>query len=232
MGYDPTLVYVREQKTLEIERSVFPKHLKDVTLKIHKVREDSPYYFSDRHSIYVGFCGKLYSAFNSLEPLFWAPSAFSMSPFQVDIGKVMQEHGEYLKVGKYMTFFSQKRLAAYLENVTSNPGVDIPVELFRDWNAPIFMFKGSDVDRQYVNLTINPTLADIGFQAKIDPYTAYQDLGMFLGGVMGSIEEPHVASDKELLHARGFDQYSFKQGTPGAKKARRKENRKRKRGVY
>jgi hypothetical protein len=60
---------------------------------------------------------------------------------------------------------------------------------------------------------INPfTLKGIGFAKAIDPYTAFQELSMWIGGVLGgnSPETVSITDDKVLAESHGFDKESFR----------------------
>lgn len=52
----------------------------------------------------------------------------------------------------------------------------------------------------------DPNLQLLNFQTILDPYTATQEIEMFVGGVLGSQNpEPLQTSDKDRLLAKGFD---------------------------
>lgn len=68
-------------------------------------------------------------------------------------------------------------------------------------------------------LVKNPVLAEVGFQQVFPPFQAYQEIDMYLGGVMGGNGRPMVQlNDKELLMKHGFDgKTSFRKPKEGAK---------------
>lgn len=100
-----------------------------------------------------------------------------------------------------------------------------------DWDAehravrsPVFVIRGMSVEESkqfdlhgfrygehpYL-LESNPQLHQYGFFRIKDAYTAFQEISMYLGGVMGSEGNPMVKlNDKELLQKHGFDNWSFK----------------------
>ena len=68
----------------------------------------------------------------------------------------------------------------------------------------------------------NPRLSDLGFASVKDPFAAYQEVNMFLNGPLVQREDPLQITDSIVLRdAKGFDDKSFKQISPG-KKARRR----------
>ena len=76
-------------------------------------------------------------------------------------------------------------------------------------------------------LQINPILKDFEFYKVFDPYTAMQEIMMYIGGVLGSPNRPMIEiSDKDILEGKGFDnKISFRQGpTKAAKHEKRKKS--------
>lgn len=60
---------------------------------------------------------------------------------------------------------------------------------------------------------VNPyTLKQIGFMKALDPYTAFQELSMWIGGVLGgsSPEIVRITDDVVLSENHGFDKHSFR----------------------
>ncbi len=54
-------------------------------------------------------------------------------------------------------------------------------------------------------------LFDIDFQKVVDPYTAYQELDMFIGGVLSAPSNPMIPiTDKDRIKQHGFDKWSFR----------------------
>ena len=91
---------------------------------------------------------------------------------------------------------------------------------FSDLNVPVFL-----VSAPYGNgnriLTVHPKLKDYGFQKIKDAPTAFQDIYLYISGVLGQPQKPPTPpSDKEKAQIHGHDsEYSFKQ-PPGGKKWR------------
>ena len=63
----------------------------------------------------------------------------------------------------------------------------------------------------FATFTANPCLKDFGFQKVFNPYQAFQELDMFISGVLPETDNAMLRiSDKDLAKAKGFDCYSFK----------------------
>lgn len=61
------------------------------------------------------------------------------------------------------------------------------------------------------NLILNPNLSELRFQQVMDPYTAFQEIDMYLSGVLGQSANPMVAiSDQDRIAKHGFDKWSFR----------------------
>jgi len=76
-------------------------------------------------------------------------------------------------------------------------------------------------------VTINPRLDDIEFARVVDPFTAYQEIDMFLSNQMVDRDTAtNTGSDKIIRDSKGFDDKSFKNTAPSTKKARRRANKK------
>ena len=93
-------------------------------------------------------------------------------------------------------------------------------EVFIHYRSPILA-----IERD--TLRVNPNLKSFGFHSVMDPYTAYQELSMFMDNNMAQQLDPIPKMTDELkVHAHGFNQWSFrthKEDSPKARKKREKE---------
>lgn len=91
----------------------------------------------------------------------------------------------------------QRFVAVRREHVGDKPFVAM--------NAPILVV----TDRA---LIVNPCLADWGFASRVDPYSAWQELSMYLGNNLAQVfaRAPRAISDELKAHAHGFDKQSFR----------------------
>jgi hypothetical protein len=115
-------------------------------------------------------------------------------------------------------------------------GLVIGAESFRLVSAPAFLClrDGSSWPR-VTNLKVirNPRLVNLGLQKLIDPFSAFQEIAMYLGSALTAEDTAPrtVGDDRIIARAKGFDDQSFRTAAPGQKKLQRAENRKRKRGL-
>jgi len=81
-------------------------------------------------------------------------------------------------------------------------------------------------------LYVNPNLREYGFQACLDPHTAYQELSMFMGNNLAQQNEPPSKQTDELkVHAHGFDRWSFRTHKEDGRKARKERQKQSERAV-
>jgi len=81
------------------------------------------------------------------------------------------------------------------------------IETLCNLGVPVIWFEPS-----HPRLILNPCLKEIQFFKVFDPYAAYQELAMFVSGVMGGQAPPMVpVSDEIRLEKHGFDKkWSFR----------------------
>lgn len=93
--------------------------------------------------------------------------------------------------------------------------------LFEDFQEPVFRenlepFIHLDVPvfLAFDNLLVtNPCMKDWGLTKFKDGVSVFQEISAFLSGTLTTAKQmKHVASDKELIQAHGFDKHSFRKG--------------------
>lgn len=110
-------------------------------------------------------------------------------------------------------------------------GLDIGAALHREVDTPVFALRlvGSRYwfkrGRWSPEIVRNPSLRGYAMAARVDPYTAWQEIDMFLGHELARQDDPADAMSDELKrHAKGFDDRSFKRrpGTHPNRKAKKR----------
>lgn len=85
------------------------------------------------------------------------------------------------------------------------------LDLHHHYQSPILLLENKPFSGHRTKITINPCLKDIGFASVVDPYTAFQEISMFISGVLGNKEKETVEiDDLHMRDAKGFDKMSFK----------------------
>ncbi len=91
-------------------------------------------------------------------------------------------------------------------------------KIFINEKVPVFSLA------EETQITLNPHLYELEFQRKVEPFTCYQDIRWYLGGVLGMPERSlTVISDEIRAQQHGFDKNSFR--TMKGDKKPRKSNR-------
>jgi len=88
--------------------------------------------------------------------------------------------------------------------------------LFIKHNCPIFV--ASFRFRQKSVITYNGKLEPLEFMRVFDPYSAFQELYSYIGGLAKPLKEIPKISDVDMRDAKGFDKWSFKKEPTKKKK--------------
>ena len=87
-------------------------------------------------------------------------------------------------------------------------------EYLRDWaidnKISIAVACGFFEEKREQFYQINPALKTYNFQKVLDPFTAYQELDQWTGGVLGQNPEPDEVSDLVKIQQHGFTEWSFR----------------------
>lgn len=97
------------------------------------------------------------------------------------------------------------------------------LDLFKRYETPIFSIQYSR-DNNGLVLDTGPELKDFNFQHVFDPYSAYQELVMWIGNQATNEWPPQITDDIVLRDSKGFDKMSFKKAP--TKSLKRKNKRK------
>jgi len=96
-------------------------------------------------------------------------------------------------------------------------------ELHIKYNSPILIIGRFDWNSR-VEIEVNGCLSEYEFARIIDPYAIFQEIEMYLSGVLCNKENGNVSiSDKDRIKQHGFNNASFrKQPTQTGRKKRPK----------
>jgi len=209
-GIDDEIVYVRKHE-------VVPPHTWHD--RSGEKRWRNPWWKPSKDASfgYVGFCGKLYPV-----------ARYWLSPSQ---GKVVGDSKFYYAyTAEELVEFRERRekqtglsvwrsdwlLDAELEAFRAGPAEH--VDLFREHNVPVLFAEAAvnedcfrEMNSPIRASALNPVLGDVQFTRIFDAYTAFQEISMFLGGVLGwpgnaMAEVP----DEHRFTGHGYDEQSFR----------------------
>lgn len=153
----------------------------------------------------VFFCGKFYTAV-------YLPGDDRYYPTNKDIRTRFFYSLESLKgffdgMGAPLEEY-KPRVKGFLHNFENSSTCEPLAKLLQEKKVVAAAFGISRIwdsmgERTFV---LDPCLADLGFQAVKDPYLAYQEIDMYISGVIGSPAKPLIqASDEVRLEKHGFD---------------------------
>ena len=85
-------------------------------------------------------------------------------------------------------------------------------ELFHQHNVPIYVINFNLASRESTpSLILNHELKDFNFYTQMDTYKTFQEIEMFVSGVLKTPVVPTTTiSDECMRDAKGFDRWSFK----------------------
>jgi hypothetical protein len=155
----------------------------------------------------VGFCGKIYigaKVTSTIQHKYAYNDVDSVVSYIYGIDYIKEKVCEYYNNEKY---FNGRR-DANLEHIMSFTTDKKMLELFYTYKTPQFILWPGEQD----NLVINGCLKDIQFYKMFDPFRAFQEIEMYITGVLGINNKPMVEiSDKHKIVGHGFDpKYSFR----------------------
>lgn len=189
-GIDKTIVYQRTEVELTVD---FDTRIDDEGGKRYPDwRYEYKFYL-------IGFCGKLYPCIRHISydakkkkylPIQWI---FDVKKIQSIIDKR----------------FTHWRKYARMDELVHNTEF---LGLFAKYKVPAWIVGDiKDGPGSTINLVLNPNLKKMGFQTAVDPYTAFQEIMMYISGVLGTPSNPMVAvSEKTKVAKHGFDKWSFR----------------------
>lgn len=205
-GVDKTIVYGRKNDSVA-ERQFYQYYGKKEIyfpsyenrpwnrLQGRKRRGDGPIKSFDAHII--GFCGRLYPM---LAIEHWGPNGETVVSHSYDIDDIEVLHKKHCST--FYPFYLYKNL------LTDRRVLD----LFVKHKTPIFRLAGAEVNlwgrpqKEGRNLELNPELKQFGFFRIVDAYTAFQEVEMYISGVLGvDSQKPVEVSDRSKIEGHGFD---------------------------
>jgi len=165
----------------------------------------------------VGFCGKIYPA---LEVTYdWAkPSVFCYSVKEVDA--VVEAHCRKKEIESYR-WKHQRRKRSQWKVYRYWPPRQRRAEVVRFFSecaevqypqffhtAPIFVARYNRSND--MSITYNEKLEPLGFVRMFDPYTAFQEIYMFVCNMAMPDKPIPEVSDADMVIAKGFNKWSFR----------------------
>ena len=230
-GTDEHLHWVRDLQEVELKKpsniSYIKEHLKSEKYPFFEtdVYKDAPRPINNWRNktnwkiLFLGVCGKFYPVFEYKHVSNgWGEVNYEYAYTLDQIIHIMTKYKDpYLKT--FMTkprrrkttwiyntdrdSFRYSTVKTYLATHSAFEGFD---KYFVEHNIPVFA-----IDPEEEKLYLNTELKKYEFGKVMDAYTIYQEIEMYMSGILGLIE-PDITNidDKYLAEAKGFDEWSFK----------------------
>lgn len=208
--YSEDIVYDRRQETLEHQ------HIPELDNFVWDYNEKNPgkrCYWSKAVKL-IGFCGKWYYVpiqdwGKPIGPILTLDELNENNEKNGLFGDMTDNQKE--KMCKSSAFYN-------IESGKMNGTETQDNGLFLKYKSPILEIDYETKplpffsQRGVYKVKTNPELKQYGFAKKIDPYTAMQELEMYIGNVLTNNESPKmpVGTDDEIRDSKGFDKYSFR----------------------
>lgn len=199
-GMDKTCVYKRETVAV-------PYNIKggwkssDVMDELHTSRGYDKRNGWTTNKYVIGFCGELYPLVH-IEKYDTRTYKNEEHFFYTE-----KEYNEFFGIKKVQKHWYRKPMSYFFDPVNWKKCK----KYFVDYKCPVFILKKTNGYGSRADIILNPPLKDYKFVTQKDPYTTFQEIYMFMSGVIGSTG-PHLVeiSDKIRAQKHGFDKWSFR----------------------
>lgn len=205
--FDPSIVYIREQLGYNQGRV---HHGRYPDRELESIRTGH---------VTVGVAGKFYHIVSIGGPIKGYEYYYDIDSldkgYEKHFGKKAPEFS-YFK-SKYGGPSERVKFAEYFK---SGGNIFNPVQsekLFHQYKTPLILLGdyGLTAEQYYTNetfgLIVNPNLSRLQFFKVMDAVTVFQEIYMYLSGVLAGNNKPvPVVSDDDLIVAKGFDKWSFR----------------------
>lgn len=217
--YDSAMIYFDD--SILLKRKTEQVYLGDINVSLpNRIDKIATSYVGNINPLsrvaaidYLYFCGKVYPLFSIFN---------SKSHWQKVNGKLTQIDNRSDQV--YFNSFDELLKACEREGMKINRSFgqpknhiekmkeklerledyEVSADIFRKVGAPYFILEGN-------KLIVYPELKAITKSFKMDAATVYQEIEMYMGGVLGQAEKEIIEiSDVDKRNSKGFDNQSFK----------------------
>lgn len=224
-GHDETLIYNRKPVEIIEQRQPEPRRyghyhdLNDYVTRFSSIDLEA-YFFV------VGFCGKLYLGVEIVCGSITYGAKPRITKFFYDVDSIArfvestndkhliqtfnEPEPEWYWRSTRFRFDVIQRMFKNFESVSNKFE-----SRFRDNHSPVFLVTHTEGATNELLFTYNANLKDVCFYGVFDCFRAYQEIEMYLGGVLGRGEKETLQRkdfpDEPLIRdSKGFDKWSFK----------------------
>jgi len=243
-GQDPNIVYMRVPSLVPVKGWKWDNQFVEVLNHGHLGW--------DLHANLgvIGFCGRCYPVWMDAGLQFDEESLTSSRSmiYSLNLADLIKQVSTTYSEKSATFRQSRKRFMAsarYIEETVQKAydaaeklsGAEVNDASFSELDCPVFVMVGRNYwkvrnPQDFNGMVIkNPRLATLGFQTIADPFSAFQEIAMYMGSALAKepIAPDTVGDDKLIAKSKGFDEKSFRTAAPGQKKLNRKRNKEAKR---
>jgi hypothetical protein len=215
-GIDKTIVYDRQ--IIEVNDNDFPKILHPYSIWTNRkpspfvklgntnIKRDLRVVYKDISPFIIGFCGKLYVGWK-----LYSEGKEIYYGYKESIITITYDNKIIKKLVEQFSWDGN-----FEDNLNYVLNYD-PIDIFRNFNTPVFLYDSAygktaiDDWRKNPKIFINPLLKEYQFYKVFDAFQAFQEIQMFLSGVLGNKEKNILeVADKYKIEQHGFDKWSFR----------------------
>jgi len=203
-GQDDTVHYIRNTEQIE-----FPKNLQDKLF--NDTRKISLYHLDDKkasvelRSFIILFCGKIFRGFKLVEYNRTDDTTVDLGKYFYDIESTLKFYEESVADRKNLwKYWSDLTHTKVINNWLSKKNTD-ELETYAIENKIAIACFSDNIALK------NPCLSNYEFFRLVEPYSAYQELDMFISGILS--KDPNMMveiSDKDRIDQHGFNEWSFR----------------------
>lgn len=229
-GIDPKLIYFRKQELIDVPPSIKIGYRDEYYLlggrSFNKSRNTTIY---PKFGI-IGFCGIIfpyyYIEIRKPHPHMSARTItidkYCYSMDEVDEFMIsnftknqLREYNEKPPKNKIRWYYSKEARYSIenMFNFVQTQPKDL-VDIFLNNKIPVYhLYTAQPKGKNIPEILSNPRLTDLDFVTVKDPFTAFQDISMYISGVLGTPMMPMPEMpDDDMRDIKGFDKYSFRKG--------------------
>lgn len=206
-GQDKTVVYQREEK------KIFDAKIKTKDLELYSV--SIGYY---KNSIWersfdpfiIVFCGKVYYTFYFEGQYFYSYEPLEKIILDTKDNKFIKAFYEgWRSIPKTLKELFEK---SGKQESNLNLELNCPIILIKEFEKDPYSYLSKNKNIQIIKrMVLNPILREIEFFKIKDAFSTFQELSMFVSGILTKPEkEMPIIPDKLKLQSKGFDEWSFR----------------------
>lgn len=233
-GVDKSIVYERKQTTPSRKEyyHLLPTAPRGRYFKMGLFDRSSYTEFlpfpTDIQYFIIGFCGKLYTGAEVTvtdHKTMFSNKVYYGGDLHIMLNEYIEGYKQKPQAFEYgaskksvIQSFDRSRMA--IESFINDYHEKDYNLVFREFNTPIFVWEYSrSYNPKEKALIINPILKDYEFYKVKDTYTTFQEIQMYVSGVLG-VGEPSMieVSEKHKLEQHGMDEWSFRNPDPPKRK--------------